>query len=121
MGQVSVSVHGRVYQVACGDGEEERVKGLAAYVDQRANELASELGNVTDALLFLMTSLLIVDELSESRGRMELLEQEIAGLRSELAQAAEDAVRAEHNVAGMLEATVERIQTLVRRIDEPVA
>ncbi|MDE1173764.1 MAG: cell division protein ZapA [Parvibaculaceae bacterium] len=120
MGQVSVSVHGRVYQVACGDGEEERVRGLAGYVDRKANELASELGNVTDALLFLMTGLLIVDELSESKSRIEQLERDVAALKAEQELASHRAEQGERNVAEMLEATATRIQTLVKRIDDPV-
>ncbi len=120
MGQVSVSVHGRVYQVACGDGEEERVRGLAGYVDRRANELASELGNVTDALLFLMTGLLIVDELAESKSRIEQLERDIASFKAEQELAARRAEEGEHNIAELLESTAARIQTLVKRIDEPI-
>ncbi|MBT5433467.1 MAG: cell division protein ZapA [Alphaproteobacteria bacterium] len=67
MAQVNVQIHGRSYQVACGDGEEERIAGLASYVDSKVQELVGALGNVGDQRLLVMVSLLLADELWEQR------------------------------------------------------
>ena len=40
MAQLNVPIHGRNYPIVCDDGQEERVSRLAAYIDQRASEIA---------------------------------------------------------------------------------
>ncbi len=66
MGQVKVSINDRSYAVSCGDGEEDHVRELAAYVNRHVASLADEVGQVGEARLLLMASLLISDELSRS-------------------------------------------------------
>jgi len=65
MAQVTVAINGRQYQVACGEGEEERIAGLAGYVDGKVQELVEAIGNVGDQRLLVMASLLLADELFE--------------------------------------------------------
>ena len=43
MPQVSISIANRTYELACGDGEEERVQELAAYVDEKVGALRRQL------------------------------------------------------------------------------
>jgi cell division protein ZapA len=69
MPQVSVSIAGRVYELACGDGEEERVQELAAYVDEKINELRLQLPPGTpEVKLLVFAALLLADESREARG-----------------------------------------------------
>ncbi|WP_417516340.1 cell division protein ZapA [Minwuia sp.] len=66
MPQVQVTVNGREHLIGCGDGEEDRVRELAAYVDKRANELVDGGARVPDARLMLMTALVIADDLASA-------------------------------------------------------
>ena len=66
MPEVDVTINGRSYLVACEAGQEERLSGLAAYIDDRVESLVSSLGQVGDARLLVMTSLMIADELAEA-------------------------------------------------------
>ena len=63
MGQVAITVNGRSYRFECGDGEEARLKELAAYVKSRMDGLTREHGNIGEERLLLMTALLIADDL----------------------------------------------------------
>ncbi|WP_417811992.1 cell division protein ZapA [Thalassospira alkalitolerans] len=65
MAQVSVRINGRSYDVACDDGQEERLTNLAQYVDERVREIAGSVGQIGEQRLLVMTSLLIADELSD--------------------------------------------------------
>lgn len=67
MGQVAVNLNGRSYRFDCGDGEEPRLKELAAHVKTRYDSLAREFGNVGEDRLMLMAALLIADELWDAR------------------------------------------------------
>lgn len=67
MGQVAINLNGRSFRFNCGDGEEARLKELAAYVRSRVEDLTRELGNVGEQRLLLMAALYITDELWDAR------------------------------------------------------
>ena len=66
MAQVEVTVNGRNYGIACDDGQEDHLIELAEFVERKVSELVSAIGQVGDARLLVMASLLIADELSET-------------------------------------------------------
>lgn len=63
MAEVAITVNGRSYRFACQDGEEARLKELAAYVLSRMDGVKREHGNIGEERLLLMTALLIADDL----------------------------------------------------------
>ena len=65
MSQITVVVNGRKYDIACDDGQEAHLTRLAQYIDRRVDELIAAVGQVGDARLLVMASLLVADELSE--------------------------------------------------------
>jgi len=67
MGQISVTFNETTYNLACKDGEEERLARLADYVNMKASSLAGQVGHLTESRLLLMTAILIADELDEAR------------------------------------------------------
>jgi cell division protein ZapA len=71
MSQIDVRINGRPYTISCDDGEEDHVVELAGYVDRRISDLVAKLGQVGDARLLVMASLLIADELAEAYAALE--------------------------------------------------
>lgn len=67
MAQVTITVNGRDHRIGCDDGEEDRVRELAAIVDERATALAKQIGPSSDSRLLLMTAILMADDLSSAR------------------------------------------------------
>ena len=67
MANIDVEVAGRRYNVACRDGEEDHLHGLAAIVDQRAHDAAHALGSLTETRQLLFAALLIADDLKDAR------------------------------------------------------
>ncbi|HEX6978047.1 MAG TPA: cell division protein ZapA [Alphaproteobacteria bacterium] len=65
MAEMTVTINGRAYQVACEDGQEAHLQRLATYIDQRVADLVKDVGQVGDARLLVMVSLLIADELAD--------------------------------------------------------
>ena len=72
MANIDVEIGGRRYAVACKDGEEEHLRGLAATVDRRARDAAGALGNLPETRQLLFAALLIADDLKEVRSGMGL-------------------------------------------------
>jgi cell division protein ZapA len=79
MPMVEILVNGRRHELACGDGEEARVRQLAAYVDRRIGDLAKGQSQIGDARLLLMVSLVVADELSDAFDEIKRLRAELEG------------------------------------------
>ncbi len=110
MGQVTVSVNGRDYQIACDDGQETHLKKLAQYLDQRIDELVAAVGQPGESRLLLMASLLVVDELWDAF-------REIDRLRNADGAAA-TRVAAEEALAGAIESMAERIERIAHSLEQ---
>ena len=68
MPEVSVQIANRDYEFACGDGEEERVQELAAYVDEKIADLRRQLPGTPEVKLLVFAALILADESREARG-----------------------------------------------------
>ena len=62
MGEVTITVNGRPYRMACEDGQEPHLRGLGADLANRVQELAGQVGKVGDAQLLVMAALIAADE-----------------------------------------------------------
>ena len=59
MPEVSVQIANRNFELACGDGEEERVQELAAYVDEKITELRRQLPGTPEVKLLVFAALIL--------------------------------------------------------------
>ena len=66
MPELSVTINGRNYTIGCEAGQEEHTSRLAEYIKVRVEELVESNGQIGDARLLLMVSLLVSDELSDA-------------------------------------------------------
>ena len=69
MSQVSVTIDGRKYRLACNEGEEARLELLAGLVDEKIGEMRKTFGEIGDQRLVIMAALTLADSL-ERRQRM---------------------------------------------------
>ena len=67
MASVEIEIAARKYAIACRDGEEEHLRSVAAIVDRKATEAETALGSLGEARQLLFASLLLADELKETR------------------------------------------------------
>lgn len=110
MSEVTINVNRRPYRLACEDGQEEHLKGLAARVDARVTDLVGKFGQIGDQQLLVMVGLLLADEAAELRRRLDAQEH----LSEEHASAYDAADAA---AAGVLDAVAERIETLADGVE----
>lgn len=68
MPEVSVQIANRNFELVCGDGEEERVQELAAYVDEKITDLRRQLPGTPEVKLLVFAALILADESREARG-----------------------------------------------------
>ncbi len=72
MPKLTVSLYGREYQLACPEGQERRVQELVSIVEQRMRAVASSVGNTTENRLFMLTCMMLADEMLEMRENREV-------------------------------------------------
>ncbi|BDX00660.1 cell division protein ZapA [Maricaulis maris] len=83
MSRVTVTLNGRDFTIGCEEGQEAYLRELAASLDKRVSEISGQVGQIGDLRLLLMASLILVDDLRESDGRIESLEGQLQRLRHE--------------------------------------
>jgi cell division protein ZapA len=64
---VDLMIAGRVYPVACREGEEENLHAAARLVDAKSREALAGLGTLSEARQFLFAALLLADQIVENR------------------------------------------------------
>jgi cell division protein ZapA len=117
MAQVSVTIGGRVYRMACDDGQEDHLMRLARDLDQKLAQLREAFGEIGDTRLAVMAAIMVADELSESRRRIRALEQETEGLQETRLAAADRIEASERAGAQTLEKAAERIERLAHALN----
>lgn len=120
MSQVNVTIAGRTFRMACGEGEEAHLEGLAAQVDRKISELRKSFGEIGDQRLTVMAAIMIADDLSESQRRIAALEASVRELQ-EAGLHARDASSGWINVvADTLDAAASRIERVAQSMNGPV-
>ena len=108
MAEVSLEINSRKYQISCDDGQEEHVGRLGNYVDNRVKELVASVGQVGDANLLVMVSLLIADELSEAYAELEVVSSSEKGAAAMML--------AEDSLSSQLDNLADRVEKIVRAL-----
>ncbi len=117
MAQVNVTINGRVYRMACDDGQEDHLSRLALDLDTRIARLRESFGEIGDTRLTVMAALMIADELAEAKHAIKAREQEVDDLK-ESRLAIGDRIEAhERAVAEGIEEAAERIEQLAHSLN----
>jgi len=104
---VEITVAGRRYPVQCDEGQEGRLKRIAAFLDGKATEIARGSPQLGEARTLLLAALVVVDELFDAY-------DEVQQLRSRLGQ---EARASEEDAAKVLERVAERLDELARAVE----
>jgi len=117
MAQVAVTIAGRVYRMACADGEEAHLEGLAADLDKRIAELRTAFGEIGDQRLTVMAALAIADEKMESGRRIAVLESQVQELLAASDSASKLRDDYSSRAAEAAAEAAERVERIVQRLN----
>lgn len=120
MAEIAVTVAGRSYRIACGEGEERHLENLASYYDGKIEEMRRSFGEIGDMRLHVMAAITIADEMSESRSRIAALEGELAGLRALASEDAGRARQAEARFTASIQTAAETIERLTLELNASI-
>ena len=71
MADVEISINNRSYRISCKDGEEDRIRGLATLLNRQIIELAEKIGQLGEARMILLASLILLDKSDETEKESE--------------------------------------------------
>ncbi|PRD43938.1 cell division protein ZapA [Phyllobacterium phragmitis] len=122
MATVTVTIDGKAYRMACDEGQEQHLTGLAERFDRYVTHLKSSFGEIGDQRLTVMAGIMVMDELVEMQKRLKGLENEAETLRRSRDEALNKADKNDAALTGTLSDVAQRIETLATRIAvKPVA
>ena len=115
---VSIKINGKDYQVACDDGEEERLHTLAAEVDERIQSIVFPMKNKpNEAMALLLANLMMVDELTEKQKEIEEIHMESKRAVAR-ASVKRDGNEADARIAEMESAMAATIDEIAARLEK---
>lgn len=101
MSNVAISIGGRTYSLACGDGEEAHVQSLGRLIAEKA-EAAGVVGQ-SEARMLLFAAMLLADEVHELKARQAGDAKDAQAMADRI-----DAMAARiENIAALLETALE--------------
>jgi len=118
MSQVSVTINGRQFRMACEDGQEGHLMNLARDLDSRIEGLRTKFGEIGDTRLTVMAALTVADSLAETGLRIKRLEDELATLKDTRVQSINLDKAAHSAIATALNAAAERIEGIVKKLNQ---
>jgi cell division protein ZapA len=116
LAQVTVTIAGKVYRMACGDGEEAHLENLASVVDAKIAELRGAFGEIGDQRLTVMAAIAIADEASEIRRKLTEMATNLTNARQERALATNAGDALAGSVAEAIDMAATRIERLVQEL-----
>jgi cell division protein ZapA len=116
MPQVNVTIAGKAYRMACGEGEESHLEALAQHYDGKIAEMRQAFGEIGDMRLHVMAALMVADEASELKQRVAALEAEIAARDGDGDSADQRIGEMEQKAAEALSLAAERIEGIARSL-----
>jgi cell division protein ZapA len=105
MAQLTIDINGKPYVVGCQDGQEQKLRDLAAALDSHVRDVAANIGQLGETRLLLMGALLLADDLEEAKARLSRAQADLARVQADYA-------RAEARAASALDNAARRIETL---------
>ncbi len=118
MPEVNVEINGRKYRMACEEGQEEHLLGLAARFNERIDALKGSFGQIGDNRLTVMAGIAVLDELDEAQRRIVQLQDDVAELTQAGADITAEAEELERRLASRLTEAARKIESIATAIDD---
>tara|TARA_B110000438_G_C15606424_1_gene560325 strand:- start:409 stop:855 length:447 start_codon:yes stop_codon:yes gene_type:complete len=80
MANVNIKFNGKDFLLSCDDGQEDHLEELSIHLNKKFDDLKSNLGNIGENKLLLITSIKIMDEYFETKKKIEEKKGELKNL-----------------------------------------
>ena len=122
MANVNIKFNNKDYLLSCDDGQEESLKKLTKFLDQKYSELKDKLGNIGENKLLLITTIQLIDEyfdlkqkVNNQKNKLEVISnkfKEIKSLAIEYKKDKDNEINKLNEELEKLKKTIEKNNTL---------
>lgn len=117
MAQVTVTIDGKAYRMACDEGQEEHLLGLSHRFDSYVTHLKGAFGEIGDNRLLVMAAVMVMDELAELERRLDDTSMKLAASESARAKTETLLSKGGTETEHVLEQIAERLEGLTAKIN----
>lgn len=117
MPEVNVEINGRRYRMACEEGQQQHLIGLAKRFNDQVEGLKGAVGEIGDNRLTVMAGIAVLDELAEAERRIRALEEQVGELTRAGQEIATEYETLEQQFAERLAAAAARLESVADTLD----
>ncbi len=117
MPEVNVEINGRRYRMACEDGQQQHLIGLAKRFNDQVEGLKGAVGEIGDNRLTVMAGIAVLDELAEAERRIRALEEQVGELTRAGQEIASEYEELEQQFAGRLATAAATLEGVAATLD----
>ncbi len=127
MAEVNLTVDGRIYGIACDDGQEARVQQLGKFLDQRIKEVSHGSGANNKSQNMILASLTLADELFDLRENLAKVTNNNEQLKRQISIAAAPqsapvyqglAPQDEREITATISKLANKVEALAKRVQK---
>ena len=116
MAQVTVSIDGKAYRMACEEGQEEHLIDLASRFDRYVGHLKGQFGEIGDLRITVMAGIMVMDEMTELSRQVAALTAEVEALRNNRDGTASARDERDQQLTAVVEEMTSRINALAVKL-----
>ena len=118
MPEVNVEINGRKYRMACEEGQEAHLLGLADRFNKHIDAFKGDFGEIGDNRLTVMAGIAVLDELADAERRIAILKQDVANLTAAGEALTQEADQLERKLAKRMNEAARKVEAIATAIDE---
>jgi cell division protein ZapA len=118
MPEVNVEINGRKYRMACEEGQQRHLIGLAERFNAQVEGLKGAVGEIGDNRLTVMAGIAVVDDLADAERRIAELEAQVAELTEAGQEIATELENTEAAFAQKLNQAAKSLESVADALDQ---
>ena len=118
MANVNIKFNNKDYLLSCDDGQEESLKKLTEFLDNKYTELKDKLGNIGENKLLLITTIQLIDDYFDLKKRVSSQKINLDNLSKKFLELKSLAIKYKDSKDKEMEELNKEIESFKKTIDE---
>tara|TARA_B100002019_G_scaffold228831_1_gene202172 strand:- start:14 stop:460 length:447 start_codon:yes stop_codon:yes gene_type:complete len=118
MANVNIKFNNKDYLLSCDDGQEESLKKLTKFLDNKYSELKEKLGNIGENKLLLITTIKLIDEYFDLKQKVTLQKTKLDQISNKFKEIRSLAIEYKKNKDVEIEKLNHELESFKKTIEE---
>ena len=118
MANVNIRFNNKDYLLSCDDGQEESLKKLTKFLDNKYSELKDKLGNIGENKLLLITTIQLIDEYFDLKQKITIQKNKLEVISKKFKEIKSLAIKYKENKDIEIKKLNEELESFKKTIEE---